>query len=137
VLFSAAIPPQRGTHHVNCQWPDYWQALFERQGFIAFDSIRPALWDDDEVEFWYRQNTIVYVRRDCAERDGLLRDSAPPAQDRVARLVHPRLCDRWEPPSLREVLAMLPVAARSAVARRLGMRQTVHPAAAPPGLSSQ
>src|SRR5216684_3382450 len=25
VLFSAAVPGQGGTHHVNCRWPSYWQ----------------------------------------------------------------------------------------------------------------
>lgn len=29
VLFSAAVPLQGGTHHVNEQWPGYWQDLFE------------------------------------------------------------------------------------------------------------
>ena len=30
VLFSAAIPFQGGTHHVNLQWQDYWAGLFEK-----------------------------------------------------------------------------------------------------------
>src|SRR5438874_4807793 len=28
VLFSAAVPQQGGTDHVNEQWPDYWAELF-------------------------------------------------------------------------------------------------------------
>lgn len=32
VLFSAAIPYQRGAHHVNEQWPGYWIELFAKKG---------------------------------------------------------------------------------------------------------
>src|SRR5881296_3388824 len=37
VLFSAAIPFQRGTHHVNEQWPEYWAARFEKHGYVGID----------------------------------------------------------------------------------------------------
>jgi hypothetical protein len=37
VLFSAAIPYQGGTHHVNEQWPEYWAGNFEAKG----SSLRP------------------------------------------------------------------------------------------------
>lgn len=36
VLFSAAIPHQGGAHHVNEQWPDYWEEHFRRHGFVAY-----------------------------------------------------------------------------------------------------
>jgi cyclopropane fatty-acyl-phospholipid synthase-like methyltransferase len=46
VLFSAAIPLQDGTHHVNEQWPDYWAALFAKCGYVPVDAVRPAFWDN-------------------------------------------------------------------------------------------
>lgn len=61
VLFSAAIPGQGGTGHINEQWQDYWAKLFAACGYQAIDCIRPLIWMDQRVEFWYRQNTIVYV----------------------------------------------------------------------------
>jgi SAM-dependent methyltransferase len=61
VLFSAAIPNQGGTDHVNEQWPDYWERLFAARGYVAIDAIRPAVWENDDVEWWYRQNTLLYV----------------------------------------------------------------------------
>ena len=61
VLFSAAIPEQGGTHHVNEQWPAYWQRLFAEQGYQCFDPIRPTLWLDTSVGFWYTQNVLVYA----------------------------------------------------------------------------
>lgn len=33
VLFSAAVPHQGGTGHVNEQWPEYWAQLFAARGF--------------------------------------------------------------------------------------------------------
>jgi SAM-dependent methyltransferase len=62
VLFSAAIPHQPGTDHRNCRWPGYWAEEFRHRSFVAIDCIRPRIWDDGNVQWWYRQNTILYVR---------------------------------------------------------------------------
>jgi len=59
VLFSAAIPHQGGTNHINEQWPDYWIALFEAQGYIAIDILRGRIWDNAEVQPWYAQNGVL------------------------------------------------------------------------------
>lgn len=61
VLFSAAIPGQGGTGHVNEQWPRYWTDLFEAQGYAVSGALRWQIWDDDRVENWYRQNLLVAV----------------------------------------------------------------------------
>jgi SAM-dependent methyltransferase len=68
VLFSAAIPGQGGTHHVNEQWQDHWAEEFERLGYLAFDGIRPRIWADESVETWYAQNTLLYANPTGAER---------------------------------------------------------------------
>ena len=62
LLFSAAIPHQGGTHHVNERWPTYWQAKLRARGFEEFDLIRPRIWGDPAVEWWYRQNLLLYAR---------------------------------------------------------------------------
>ena len=49
VLFSAACPGQAGQHHVNCQWPAYWQALFNQQGYVCRDWPRWAIWNDHRI----------------------------------------------------------------------------------------
>lgn len=61
VLFSAAIPDQGGTHHVNERWPSYWIAKFAAHGYRVHDTLRPVLWNDGEVEYWYRQNCLLFV----------------------------------------------------------------------------
>jgi SAM-dependent methyltransferase len=44
IIFSAACPGQPGQHHVNCRWPDYWQSLFNDEGFACDDAIRWSIW---------------------------------------------------------------------------------------------
>lgn len=68
VLFSAAPPGQGGKHHVNEQWPSYWIPRFAERGFQAFDVVRPRVWENQRVEWWYRQNTLLFARGAVAER---------------------------------------------------------------------
>jgi SAM-dependent methyltransferase len=64
VLFSAAIPRQGGTAHLNEQWPTYWANLFAQHSYVAVDCIRPAIYGNDRIEWWYRQNVLVFCQRD-------------------------------------------------------------------------
>jgi SAM-dependent methyltransferase len=62
ILFSAAAPGQPGMNHINCQWPSYWQLLFNARGFVCDDSVRWTIWDNDAIEPWYRQNLMMVCR---------------------------------------------------------------------------
>jgi len=79
VVFSAACPGQPGQHHVNCQWPVYWQERFNACGFVCSDAIRWRLWNEAAVDVWYRQNLFV------AERDG----ERAGREERLKSVVHP------------------------------------------------
>lgn len=61
VLFSAAIPGQGGIGHVNEQWPQYWVSRFAEHGFRLRDTLRPAIWLDESIPWWYRQNALLFV----------------------------------------------------------------------------
>ncbi|MGV8879812.1 MAG: class I SAM-dependent methyltransferase [Sphingobacteriaceae bacterium] len=67
ILFSAAIPGQGGQFHINEQWPNYWQTKFGNKGFVPFDILRAEFWDNENVEWWYRQNMIIYARPEKKE----------------------------------------------------------------------
>lgn len=67
VVFGAAIPGQGGTNHVNERWPSYWAALFREQGFTCFDILRGSIWYDERIEWWYRQNTLVFIKESRAD----------------------------------------------------------------------
>lgn len=83
VVFSAAIPGQGGTGHLNEQWPGYWAELFREAGYsLSGDDLRLAIWADDRIECWYRQNLLIFE-----PNDGIRRYREPLA------LVHPILYD--------------------------------------------
>ena len=81
ILFSAAVPGQGGMNHLNERWPHYWQDLFADRGYEFEDEIRWRFWNDEEVEWWYRQNMFI-VRRGG--------DPSPP----VPAVTHPRLLEQ-------------------------------------------
>jgi hypothetical protein len=91
VLFSAAIPLQGGHNHLNERWPGYWIALFRERGYRCHDVLRPMIWNDKRVEWWYRQNLLLFVKEGVA---------TPPALEGLPSfhgldLVHPERVIRW------------------------------------------
>ena len=62
VFFSAAIPGQGGTNHLNEQWQSYWAALFNERGYYPIDIVRPAVWHNDSVAYWYSHNALLYPK---------------------------------------------------------------------------
>lgn len=83
VLFSAAAPDQPGQHHVNCQWPEYWQALFNSHGYACDDTIRWRLWACDEIEPYYRQNMFWAIHQ----------PTNAGKEPRLKRVIHPEMLD--------------------------------------------
>jgi SAM-dependent methyltransferase len=88
ILFSAAVPYQGGTNHVNENWPEYWAVLFRGHGYSPVDCIRPRIWNNPDVCWWYRQNILVFAKKE--RLDEFFRtaaaDPAPPLS-----LIHPEL----------------------------------------------
>jgi hypothetical protein len=90
ILFSAAVPLQGGTNHINEQWPNYWWSLFKEHGFVAIDFLRKQIWDEEKVAFWYRQNIILYVKKEILSTikigpSDICRDKPP------ISIIHPEL----------------------------------------------
>jgi SAM-dependent methyltransferase len=88
VLFSAAIPFQGGTEHLNEQWPDYWAELFAAHGFSPIDLIRDRIWADPAVDWWYAQNTLLYASEKALATRPRLAEAVVPDPRALAR-VHP------------------------------------------------
>jgi hypothetical protein len=63
ILFSAAVPGQGGQNHINEQWPEYWEKKFAVHGFYFHDTIRPLIWNNPNVDWWYRQNIFLLERK--------------------------------------------------------------------------
>jgi SAM-dependent methyltransferase len=126
VMFSAAIPFQGGTGHVNEQWPAYWAEKFAARGMVAVDCLRPRVWADARVVWWYAQNTIVYAtpaflaahRKLAAEHARAIPGPLP--------LVHPQKYLRVSDPtrgSLSRNLRALPQLAASSLRKRWRKRK--------------
>jgi len=118
ILFSAAIPGQGGTHHVNEQWPSYWAEKFAGLGMKMFDVVRPVLWADQRVDWWYRQNILIFSRNSEFE-------TRHPSVD----IVHPECFTanhQHRQLHLRELAGNVPGAVRSAVRKRLWPHRNGH-----------
>lgn len=61
MLFSAAIKHQGSVNHINEQWQSYWIEKYKNNGYACYDIIRPIIWKDDSIQWWYRQNIFVFV----------------------------------------------------------------------------
>jgi SAM-dependent methyltransferase len=114
VLFSAAIPGQEGTNHINEQYLAYWVDLFQRQGYKGIDPIRPQILGNDLVEWFYQQNIVMFV----APSHPLLAKNFPKPQT----FIHPFLYERTRDsvPPLRTLLGYFPTAVRRSISYRLG-----------------
>jgi SAM-dependent methyltransferase len=90
VVFSAAIPFQGGYNHLNEQWPEYWAALFEAQGYTFVDCLRPRVWNNRSVEWWYAQNMFFAVERARLGDFPMLQAAASATRMEQLSIVHPR-----------------------------------------------
>ena len=62
VIFSAAVPGQGGTDHVNERPREWWRRLFAAHGYVVLDPFRRRLCGEKRVKRWYQYNTLLYVR---------------------------------------------------------------------------
>lgn len=88
ILFSAAIPGQGGINHINEQYLDYWVKLFKERDYIGLDVIRRKIWNDELIPFFYRQNSILYVKK---ERILDLRQKHEVIENIPISIIHPKL----------------------------------------------
>jgi len=79
IVFSAAIPFQGGENHVNEQWPTYWIEKFKKFEYFPNDGIRPLIWNNRDIEFWYKQNILVFSKE---ERE---------REREILNIIHPEL----------------------------------------------
>ena len=131
VLFSAAVPGQGGTNHINEQWPSYWSNLFRNENFEVVDLLRGMIWDDVRIPYWYRQNILLFLnvttRSDLIE--SLRHDCKAPLC-----VIHPELYsfkDRFflinvmdAEISARDALKLFSIRVRKAIRRRVPGRET-------------
>lgn len=130
ILFSAAIPGQRGTHHVNEQWPTYWEKRFKVHGYDCYDVLRRKIWSHKKINLPYRQNVLVYATKDAAKRLGLAKSDWP------LDIVHPELFEMRTRPLTQKPVGVKPqfVAAKSKPTVKQKVKSTLKATPAAPVL---
>jgi hypothetical protein len=118
VLFSAAIPRQGGTAHINEQWQSYWANLFAQLDFVTCDVLRPIIWNNSEIARWYRQNIILFCRRDFLPEVPSL--NATEGSSLPLAVVHPQqYLEIWDEVNVRGSVKLLKRALKKALHRRI------------------
>ncbi|MFY8021491.1 MAG: class I SAM-dependent methyltransferase [Bacteroidia bacterium] len=91
ILFSAAAPGQGGTYHVNEQWQDFWVKKFSNRGFLPIDFLREKLWYKKGVDWWYKQNMILFVQEDFLNQNSILKSYYNQFKKDHYKKVHPEM----------------------------------------------
>jgi hypothetical protein len=127
VLFSAAIPHQLGDGHINEQWQGYWIEKFAARGFRAVDCLRPTIWNDRRIEYWYRQNIFMFASEEGLKKHAALRAFLEKARPLPTDLVHPEaFVGNRRPEDFLGAVRLLPGLFARAVQRRVGIARSEH-----------
>jgi len=96
ILFGAAYLKQGGKNHINEQRHSYWAELFNQNGYQVFDLFRENFWENKKIEFWYQQNTFLYVRGGCDFFKTLHENGVFPVKNlKFLNCIHPELYSKW------------------------------------------
>lgn len=66
IIFSSAIVNQGGQNHLNEQWFNYWEEKFQKYGYSFYDAIRPRIWYNERVDWWYKQNIFIVSKNEIS-----------------------------------------------------------------------
>ena len=91
VVFSAAIPGQGGTFHINEQYPEYWAQKFAKHGYVAVDYFRKKIWNNENIEWWYRQNIFVFIHKDELPNYPQLQEAYQKTDPEFITRLHPNI----------------------------------------------
>lgn len=91
VLFSAAVPYQLGTNHVNEQLLPYWIELFAKHNYQVIDCVRPDIWNNEQVEVCYRQNIVLFASAERIQNDAKLGSAYEKTNKKMHSVIHPEL----------------------------------------------
>jgi len=87
IAFSAAVPGQGGTNHINEQFLSYWKEKFLAEGYVIADILRPLIWEEETISWFYRQNLVFFFRAGSGW-DKLLE---VPSRCSIQDIVHPHI----------------------------------------------
>lgn len=95
VLFSAALPGQGGTFHINEQFPEYWAEKFAKHQYVAVDYFRKKIWNNEKIEWWYRQNVLLFIHEDELTNYPQLQEAYQKTDQTFLSRIHPEII-KWK-----------------------------------------
>lgn len=104
IVFSASIPFQGGTNHINEQWQSYWANKFKAKGYSPSIFLRDKIWHLQNMLVCYKQNMIIYVNNsyNFPERNKLIfADNI-----KILDVVHPEIYESYANPKALKVKAL-------------------------------
>lgn len=81
IVFSAATKLQGGQNHLNEQNIIFWKKMFEKRGYKFYDILRPIIWDNEKVDFWYSQNIFIVSKLSFEKKE----------VPEIINIIHPKL----------------------------------------------
>ncbi len=96
VMFGAAYTNQGGADHINEKPHTYWANIFSDLGYEPYDIFRPVFWGCKNVEFWYQQNTFLYVKQ-SSDSSAQIEKAGWTAMANIGFMdcIHPKLYTNW------------------------------------------
>jgi SAM-dependent methyltransferase len=88
IVFSAATGKQGGQNHLNEQPFAYWKEKFRAKGYSAIDFFRPFFWNDERIQWWYKQNMFLVVHNSINAKEF---EASKPLFSDNNLLIHPDL----------------------------------------------
>ncbi|WP_022773689.1 methyltransferase domain-containing protein [Butyrivibrio sp. AE2015] len=86
VYFSGATPRSGGVHHVNERWQSYWVRKFNDRGYIMVDYVRPKVWNNKRVAYFYAEESFVFVNENSISKYPLLNNYV---NEPIVDIIHP------------------------------------------------
>jgi SAM-dependent methyltransferase len=91
VLFSAAAPGQGGTYHINEQPQQFWVEKFVTKGYLPIDLLRDSIWVAKGVDWWYKQNMILFVKEEVLKSNSNLQSLYEAFRKDNYNKIHPEM----------------------------------------------
>lgn len=89
IYFSAATPNSGGQHHINERWQSFWRAKFKKRGYVLIDAIRPEIYTNKKVCYFYAQESFIYINEKKLDKYPILEKMI--CDKILIDIVHPEL----------------------------------------------
>jgi hypothetical protein len=95
--------------------------MFEKKGYTTIDYLRPLLWGNPNIAYYYAQNILLFIKDSVLENRQNLKPYITAAEDGRLAMIHPVKWLESNNPrrqSLKRLLTALPFAVGNTISTR-------------------